>query len=202
MRQIAVVIDVVGSTVAKAEHGESEANRMIAESLRLAEVKLCAADPNLRHSGQSSAGDDLLLVGGTRAVELYRAAKIRQGVFRALPQRKLPVKIAMGYANFEESIDERGIKSLRGSDLDFLYRICDECRPATIVVTNSFYAQLEDVGLGNTLHRHEKELCGIGPSVFWSGNGDYVMVVEAPINGSNNGCGLCSVAISAAVSGL
>lgn len=172
MRQIIVTVDVVGSTAAKEIYGDEHAIKMISAALQLVEDDLRAADSKLHLSGPS-AGDSILLVGGVDHVAIYRAAVMHQSKFIGWCYNRIPVKIAIGYGEFEDVTDTSGFTHSRGSDLDFLYRICDFCPPAGVVVTPPMYGMLKEASFGTRFIQARENLKGLGEKIFYESDGDY-----------------------------
>jgi hypothetical protein len=172
-QQIILAVDCVGSTMAKELVGDKRANVMIGAALNLAEETYRAADQTLTTAGPSS-GDSILMIGGSDAVEIYRASIAHQSTFRAWYYNRMPVKIAIGFGEFESIEDSRGgFSHSRGKDLDFLYRILDFCPPAGVVVTPAMFAILDEAGFGERFIKVQEDLKGYGLRVFYESNGDY-----------------------------
>src|SRR3954466_14789947 len=100
MPNVIATIDVVGSTEAKERYGEAHAIKLIGAGVALACNALRDADISLIVPAPS-AGDSILLIGGRDPVEIFHAAVVHQAKFRAWHYNRLPVKIAIGWGQFE-----------------------------------------------------------------------------------------------------
>ena len=168
-----VTADIVGSTEVKARYGQATAVRRIHAALDSVREDLCAVDKDL-HCPTSYAGDSILLVNGTDAVAIYKAAVIHQAIFRAWHYATMPVKISIGYGVYESAKDHDGREAVHGTDLDLTYAINAWCPPAGIVVTQSVFALLEDAGHAARFHPVHERVKGFGRILFHESNGNYV----------------------------
>jgi hypothetical protein len=172
MAQILVAIDCVGSTREKDEFGEAHANKRITAALAQVQQELCAADMFLRRNG-SSQGDSLLLTGGSDAVGVYRAAVTHQSLFRVWDYNRIPIKIAIGFGDFEV-IEGDGYRDIRGWDLDFLHRILEVCPGGCVVLTPPFASIIRDSNFGHRLIKISMKLKSYdGARTFYLSNGEF-----------------------------
>lgn len=173
MPQIIVAIDCTGSAVEKDLYGEEQAIQRITAALIQAQCALQDADLKLRRAA-SAAGDSILLIGGSDAVGIYKAAVVHQGIFRSWHYNRIPLKIAIGYGEFQ-SIDAGEFTDHRGWDLDFLHRILEACPPAGVILSPPFASLIRDSRFGDRLIELQEELKGFGRRTFYESNGDYVI---------------------------
>lgn len=173
MSTVIVTADVVDSTAVKKRYHESTAVKKIRAALEDLRHELSKVDPTLTVP-VPYAGDSILLIGGTRPLEIFRAAVIHQAHFRDWWYGAMSIKIAIGYGAYVSEKDPEGVVSHHGSALDFLYGICNYCPPGRVVVTQSMRDMLVEAGFGDRLLECREQIKGFeGEHIFYEVVGSY-----------------------------
>jgi hypothetical protein len=170
---VIVIADISGSTEAKLVLNKTIAIQRIKAALDSVRDALCKADPDLRCL-VPYAGDAMLMVGGTKIVDLYHAAVIHQSSFKAWPEGRLPIKLTLGYGDFDVMRGNDGVETYHSSDLDFVANVNNWCPAGGLLVTQPMFALLNEAGLGHRFHKVKERVKGFsGLSTFYESNGNY-----------------------------
>lgn len=172
MSSIIVTADVVGSTEAKLTYGQSIGISMIRAALESFREHMARVDPKLVCPAPP-AGDNILLIGGEDAVEIYHASLRYQADFIAVPDNRMPLKITIGFGHVPSFQGRDGLVGHHSTDLDLISRINEFCPPGGVLVTASMFAILHERGFGSRFHACREKLKSFGRRVFYESNGFY-----------------------------
>lgn len=163
---VIIFVDIAGSVEFKLDQGVKIANAKISERMADVSGQLKQIDSTI--DIRPIEGDGLLATGND-LLAVFQSMVMMQHVWKVFKTGQLPVRVAIGYGEYETALDG----SLRGTQIDLTSRILKHCEPGSVVVTDSARPKIFDAGLRYKLIRMEADLKGFGEEAFWKTNGTF-----------------------------